>query len=446
MNIINPYAGIDFSTAQRVRSITHEHIYNAAQWKSCYDRGIRHFPALHYQPAAPRFPASNFCYKVEGGVPVLAEYTDFVDVANGDFSTRQWTLQGGVSSFQDAGGITINTDDLPQVPNNEHPTFTQELGVTTGFLNHFNVLGNLWPECGWGQQNGNVAQRAGHPLSDLTDFAEFWDAENQYFSDKVFFTINHCASKSAAMLLIQAVSNHCPIAFEIFNDDYTDANNEKFVKLYDELISSGHRMFVSAVIDWQGYVCMDMTAEETAYWQEQFNSLTPEQQAEYGDYKEYYKAVGRTRDYDCGCNVLFVPAGYDSIPANDFLTIGGASYPNKHSNTYTKAEAGLDSYIAGKYYASAFGNHAINDLSINGRLVNFAVDNTATSVSAITNKRRIQVVGNSVSVSIKPGETYLRFEARFDNDAEPDFIYTNPLWIEDNLDTDTAERLLLMLD
>ena len=143
MNIINPYANIDFSTAQRVRSITHEHIYSPAEWKSCYDRGIRHFPAMHYLPSVPRFPASNFYHKIEGGAPVLAEYTDFIDVMNGDFRTRQWTLQGGVSSFQDADGVRINTDDLPQVPNNEHPTFTQKLGVTTEFLNHFNVLGNL---------------------------------------------------------------------------------------------------------------------------------------------------------------------------------------------------------------------------------------------------------------------------------------------------------------
>lgn len=446
MNIINPYANIDFATAQRVRSITHEHIYSAAEWKSCYDRGIRHFPAMHYLPSVPRFPASNFYHKIEGGAPVLAEYTDFIDVMNGDFSTRQWTLQGGVSSFQDADGVRINTDDLPQVPNNEHPTFTQKLGVTTEFLNHFNVLGNLWPECGWGQNNGTTAQRAGQPLSDLSDFSKFWDTGNQYFANKLLFTINHCASRVSAEVLLQAVAGRCPIAFEIFNDDYSDNYNAQFVKLYDELLSDGYRLFVSAVIDWQGYVCIDLLPEEASYWQTQFNALTPEQQAKYGDYKEYYKSVGRTRDYDCGCNVLFVPSDYDSLPANDFLTISGESYPNKHSDIYTKAEAGLDSYIAGKYYASAFGNHAINDLSVSGGAVTFSVDNTATSVSAITNKRRIQGVGNSVSVSIKPGESYLRFEARFNNDEKPDFIFTNPLWIEDNPDTNTAERLLLLLD
>jgi len=444
MRIINPYSGINFSTVQSVRSITHEHIYAEDKWKSCYDRGIRHFAAMHYQPSAPRFPASNFYYKIEGSNPVLWPYIDFVNLQEGDFDTKEWTLQGRIISFVDKDGNTILTDNLPQIPNNEHPTFTRKLGETTKFLQHFNVLGNLWPECGWGVQ-GRAALRSGHPLSDLDDFANFFNSANQYWTGKLLFTINHTTARADALTYINAVAGRCPIAFEVFNDDYTDARNEQFVRLYDELLSDGFRLQVTAVVDWQGYISLDMTPAEEEYWQAAYDALPPEEKAQYEDYKAYYAAVGRTRNYDCGCNVLYVPAGYDNLPANDFLTIDGKSYPNKDSETYTKAEAGLDSYIAGTYFASAFGNHQITDLSVSANRVAFSVDNAATSVVAVSNLGRTEVSGNSISVLVKPGMKYIRFEARFNNDEKPDFIYTNPLFIEDNEEKSEAERILLLL-
>ena len=111
---------------------------------------------MHYSPACPRFPASNYAYKLQNGTPVLNTYKDFKDIANADYTIVDTELKGSVDSFTSNGKV-IRTDDLPQIPNNEHPTFTKKLGVTTSFLNHFNVLGNLWGEAGWG--SGTTQQR-----------------------------------------------------------------------------------------------------------------------------------------------------------------------------------------------------------------------------------------------------------------------------------------------
>ena len=67
LKIINPYEGIDFATAKIVKSISHEHITTALAWQKAYNRGIRHFPALDYSPATPRFPASNFYCRIVDG-------------------------------------------------------------------------------------------------------------------------------------------------------------------------------------------------------------------------------------------------------------------------------------------------------------------------------------------------------------------------------------------
>ena len=103
MKIINPYKGIDFKNALKVNSITHEHIYSEEQWKSAYERGIRHFGALHYSPACPRFPASNYAYKLQNGTPVLNTYKDFKDIANADYTIVDTELKGSVDSFTSNG-------------------------------------------------------------------------------------------------------------------------------------------------------------------------------------------------------------------------------------------------------------------------------------------------------------------------------------------------------
>lgn len=418
MRVINPYADVDFG--KTVKSITHEHIHSAGQWAKAYERGIRHFAAMSYSPAAPRFPASNYLYKIVDGVPVFNTYKDYANLPNGDYTVVDKRLEGAVEEFTDSEGNVIKTDDLPQVPNNEHPTFTRQLGVTTDFLQHFNVLGNMWGEAGWGDNNGGIAERTGHPLCDLSDMSEFLKTGNQYFANgKVFGTINHCGKVSSAKTLLGSDLGKIPLGFEVFNQGYTRDLNKKFRDCYDALLSEGYRLFAVSVIDWQGYIEKDYAEDN------------------------YVPDV----DYDRGCNILLVDDNYATLPANDFKVIDGKEYPNYHSETYTKAEAGLDCYINGRFYASGLGNHRITELYEKNGIIKFSVDGTPSSLSVITNIGRESVSGNSLSYNIEKGVSYVRFEVFYDNDEKKDFIFTNPIWVEDNGydDGDNVKKRLLII-
>ena len=112
-----------------------------------------------------------------------------------------------------------------------------------------------------------------------------------------------------------------------------------------------------------------------------------------------------------------------------------------------KSEAGLDAYIAGCYYPSAFGNSEITELSVLNDSVRISFDNPATRLYAITNKGRYSASGSSLTYKIPKGATYVRFEAYFDGDADAiDFIFTNPIFIEDNEGDDMTAKNLLILD
>lgn len=405
MKIVNPYNGIDFSTVQYVNSVSHEHILTDVNFKRAYDRGIRHFGLVHYGPAVPRYPFSNFYYK-ENGTPY--KYTDFVDDSHEDQSLNDYSLtekeyiDHSYPSFIDAEGNTIYTDDVPQVPNNEHPQFTIEIGVTTGFLQHFNVLGNLWPEPGVGT-SGVRGSRNGHPIYDFTDIQQrFLNVGNQLWANKIFGTINHCYDADRAISYIRRVPQVF-LGMEAFNNGYSDEVNQSFLDAYDKVLKSGLKIWLTAVVDWQGN--------------------------------------GGNVDYDRGCNVLLVPSNYNSLPANDFTVINNKSYVKQHSSTYTKAECGLDCYIAGKFFGSGFGNHRITALDVIERKITFSCDNgngtttkAPTYIAAITNKGVTVGSGNSISVDIKSGISFVHFHAKYDNDDYKDFILTQPIFIDDNLE------------
>jgi hypothetical protein len=446
MKIINPYQGIEFASAKRVKSITHEHIVRgegSASVQNAYNRGIRHFAALHYGPAVPRYPMSNFYYRSEG-VPYA--YKDYNDVPNGDWSiVGKYLIGMGYSSFVDADGRTILTDDLPQIPNNEHALWSLNKSASpVQYYNHYNMLGNLWAEAAMGDNNGSAAQRGDgiHSLWDSKDFSKYREADNQVFLDKTFGTINHPSSVQAAMDLLnvdEALFN----AIEIYNNDYSEGWNKQFGEVYNAILARGFRKWCVAVVDWQGYVQLDLTAREKEYWQSRYDAEADK--SLYPTMMDYYKEFGRKVSYDRGCNVLYVPSNYDDLPANDFVVgTDGKMYSNPHSKVYTQAEAGMDAYIQGAFYASGFGNHAITNLSVDGNKVTFSVDGNATEIAAYTNKGKMVGEGNSMQVTIPKGVNFIRFEALYDEDEKKDFICTQPLFIEDNQDNDSAKRMLIL--
>ena len=156
-------------------------------------------------------------------------------------------------------------------------------------------------------------------------------------------------------------------------------------------------------------------------------------------------AVGRKVTYDRGCNVLLVDASYNNLPANDFVKIDGLSYPNLHSSTYTQAECGMDAYMQGHFFASAFGNHSINEITIDDNSILFAVDGSPTEIFAISDSKKIKGTGNSMRFYFQQGSKYVRFVAEYDNDEKKDFIATNPIWFEEETTNLQTQMLLLCL-
>lgn len=378
MRIINPYSDVDFGSVTRVKAISHEHINTEARLKSAYDRGIRYFACVWYQPAAITYPLSAWNH----------DYQDYT--SKDDLTLKTWNYAGSIVSFEDNNNNTILTDDLPQIPNAEHPCF----GNISA--RHFNVLGTSFSEAGWGkiEIENLTSWRLQHPLYDVSQINALF-ANTGVLNNKIFGTINHCDSSTDAMKFLNN-GREVFKAMEIFNQGGT---NIKYKKAYDELLSRGERLWVAAVVDWQGDIAVDSDCP-----------------------------------FDRGCNVLLMDNSYNSLPANCF--------DPTNNYVYSKAEAGLDAYIAGRYYASGLGNHYITGIDVNGEKVTISFDSVASSIKAITNVE-VKEIANSSSMSftIPRGAIYLRFEAEF-NDW--DFIYTNPMWIEDNANNSISRNLLIL--
>ena len=300
-NIVNPYEGIDFHTASRVKAISHEHIFKKSQVKYAYDRGIRYFACVNYLPACPSYPLSGWSY----------EYEDYVSPT--DLTLTKFTYSGSIPSFVDKDGNEINTDDLVQLPNAEHAFYKNTSGA------HFNVLGSLFGECSnGGRKTGEWSTESlgtkvskwylNHPKWDIKDInRQYLDPSKQLFPGKVFGTINHNTSLSAVKKLL----NECPGVFkavEIVNQGSSERRWEAFRDVWDALLKEGRRIWGTSVVDWQ--------------------VKGPDGKPRLG-----------------ACNVLLIE-DYES-----------------HTNL-EKAEMGLDAYISGCYIPSGLANNDVLDFVV----------------------------------------------------------------------------------
>lgn len=452
MRIINPYENIDWENVLLVKGISHEHIYSKSQLKNAWDRGIRWFACVNYSPAVAAAPSLlswsgtfmrwNY-YDVSSAFPnggidggkvydhagavakipvtqlidglIISYYSTPADITYEKYSSGNWdvvdeedlddelelvedTYSSRTTEFISEGGETINPDDIPALGNAEHAVFKNADGTTAG--SHFNVLGNLFGEISaWTKDWYPRAFSRSHPVYYLSQIKSLFTTDLQ-FEGKYFGTINHNLSADGIKKYLEAGDGLFK-AMELFNQGFTKEANQMFRDAYDELLREGTRLNVLAVVDWQGHI------ETSGYPGQDMSEYVPE------------------CDFDRGCNVLCMPSNYESLTKTE------------------KTEAGLDSYLAGTYFASGLGNHSITDLSVSGRVVHFSVTDTPTKIKAITSQRSFELLTtNAASVAINPGETYVRFEVYY---ADHDFIFTNPVWIEDNSDKIMIEKNLLLL-
>lgn len=458
MKIVNPYEGVNFGSALRVRSTTHEHIFDRAAAERCYNRGLRVFANVNYTPAVPSLKMSSWNRVYKDWADVYDDTTllnNGVVDANGkpDFSKTDYftevSYQGSIPTISDYfTSAEINTDLIPQIANAEHTDKPFAWG-NTSYAQHHNVLGGIWNDVGVLSRIGNtdktnITFRRSHPLYSVAEENAMWQTPTyQQFSGKIFGTLNHNSNVEGVMPFQKYATFK---AMELFNQGYSPKMQEYFRLAYDTALRRGYRLLVASVADWQGSV-------------QTYGGLTPQEKAQFTDVNDYNRKVENGEyvkecNYIRGCNVLLVGSDYGEL-------LGANS-----QEAETKAEYALDTYIAGKYYASGFGNHYVTHLDISGDRINVGVaamslaeaapkilvsvneastnvwvttftpeaattpSSTVEKAKVITNRGTIEF-GNlsELSYLIQPGDTYVRFEFYF---ADKDFLFMNPIWIEDN--------------
>ena len=368
--IINPYEGIDFHTASRVKAVSHEHIFRQSQVKYAYDRGIRYFACVNYLPACPSYPLSGWSY----------EYEDYVSPS--DLTLAKFSYTGSIPSFIDKDGVEIDTDDLVQLPNAEHAFYTDTGGM------HFNVLGSLFGECTNGNRTGSEWSESAlgmkknkwysnHPKWDIKDInRQYLDESNQLFKGKVFGTINHTSNR----YYVTKMLDECPDVFkavEIVNQGSTETVWEHYQEMWDELLSENRRVWGVSVIDWQhagpdGKPCLG------------------------------------------ACNVLLI---------NDY----------EGQSNLRKSEMGLDAYIAGCFLPAGLADNDVIDFVVTSTSAKIQVTGRPAKMVVVTNRGKKEYSGtNEIEYTYGWKDTYVRFEAWY-RDADGtllDYLFTNPVFIE----------------
>ena len=450
--IINPYASVDFASTPRVPANSHEHIYHGSRFQSTYRKGIRVFACVNYFPSAPSVcPAGKLGLTQDANfsnwrIPV-EDWIDPKDIPSSvqenayrmtlselaQYKTTRY-YEGSYPTITDSEGNVIQTADVPQIANMEFAFLPWIRGIKNNNISqHFNVLGNLFgiPTNGMGNYSifesmtwdGEKLWRMRHPLYSMEELME-WVTSPQYqqFEGKIFGTANHNYDVEG---LKQYFDRYPQVfkAMECFNQCYTRNYNNAFRNAYDTLLRDGYRIWGTAVSDWNGTREQDLLPTEEAEWIAAYNALTPEQQAEYGSWKDYYNAtaVKECPNADRGCNVLYIP-NYETMLARDPQEV---------------AEAALDAYIAGRYYMSGFGGYSISNLDVQDNSVTLTISGNATTLRGIANDSTVETTGNTVTVYITRKTTYVRFEAYF---SDADFLFTNPIFVEQE-HTDNKKEL-----
>lgn len=475
MRFVNPYNNVSFANTPRVMAITHEHIFQEAQFRKAYHQGVRIFACVNYYPSAPSVSTkdmnsdgemsnfSNWKTPVRDWINTnLPDNIFSMTVQEREEYTTIRYYEGGVESLE-VDGVTIYPKFIPQIANSEHASHKWTQQSNERECTHHNVLGSLFGEPtngldgrtgevmtntlypGWDYFNEfetmaeEMSWRRNHIIYSMDELHDkYLETCNQQFDGKLFGTVNHNSNPDVEMYFKKYPDIFK--ALELFNSYFSPAMNASFRSRYDSLLRKGYRIFGTAVVDWIGTVesWNGTSPQEKENWTEAYNNLPSGEKEKYLSASDYYsKTVVKECKLNRGFNMLYIN-GYDE---SDIDTLEKAM---------SAAESGLDSYIAGQYYMTGTGVNYIENLNIVDDTVSITVSGTPSNIVAITSKRSITDNGNTLSVKIENGETYIRFEAYYNNTPEGwnsmseeqqevymrqgvmDFLYTNPIWIEDN--------------
>lgn len=465
--INNPYGGVDWLSTPRVKAVSHEHVYNASTLAKMYDRGIRFFASVHYQPACPRYPFSSFSETYEDW--------HFFDIDSQSAPAFAYTdvLSARKKIPVKLSGVTTNYRQKDLV-----------FAYTDNAIKKYNKLirdlqeGETWDECcedvsAWVELSENEVGdelikknktlEGGFPsftskssaaewtgISSVSfagdgethnsdDFPRIPNAEHPCFGGirgNHFNVLGTTATEAGWS--VGATTNwrlaHVLYNISDINDVFPTSKSFYGGKLFGTLNhSSAVDIFktIQNLSSWfKGIEVFNngsSLTDNTGYLQA-FHQLLNEGRTAFcvaatdwqGDFRN-------CSDVDGGTNVLYMPSNYESLSVSD------------------KSKAGMDSYCGGKFVASRFGTKHVVDFSVdeNDGIAHFEVSGVAKNLSLVFNGKYVtQHDVSEMSVKIPRGTKNVTGEAWFADGNQQiyksntkladdaDFIFTQAIIVE----------------
>lgn len=427
MRILNPYENID--SMVRHRAISHEHTYvdttptNQSLFERCINRGIDVFCGVSYQPSVPQVPLTGWSWRYEDWEFQLDDngniiyeldrqgnikYKTFngVDYPIPSLLRVTKTCIGSRHDFEMEDGNMSDIANMVQLPNSEHAFFVYPSGEMRAGT-HLNFIGSTWGDAvngfltnldKYNLENGlNLRSGGFRQIFPLWTLEQVIDnvRNNLQFSNKVFGTINHPGYSSLKDYEVDLFMNMAPDLFkamEIYNHGDSEVQANYDISFYDKTLMRGYRLWCVSVNDWGTTV------------------------------DGYHYASGGTNR---GCNLLYLPSSYESLSQSE------------------KAEAALDAYIAGSFSAVGFGNVDIEDVAVNGNLVDVTFNDVMDSIIVdIDGKRSAYHNTSRIFANLRQTNTFVRFEAYKGND----FIFTQPFFVLDKTKGLNISEISILFD
>jgi hypothetical protein len=236
--IINPYEKIDFSTADFIPGISHEHCFTQKTLENAYNRGIRFFAISHYAPSAPFYPLSGY----------NSEYEDWED-----FSAKKIVAKHNVGKFDDffdKNGDVVKIQDLLAAPNAEKANF-----INSGA--HITHPGSTYGSAINTNPNGNFPKN----YSSLGDWRKSYPLPSQnidtfitnvkqkmIYIDGGIIVVSHNQDSEE---IKRWINLGCK-GKEIYNNYFDENTNRNFLNTWDKLLNEGNKIWGFSVVDWQG--------------------------------------------------------------------------------------------------------------------------------------------------------------------------------------------------
>lgn len=476
--LYNPYSDVDWQSSPRVKAVSHEHAYSDRSIARMYDRGIRFFCHVHYQPAAIRVPLSDIDSSFEDWNYFDASYVMGKNYATTSEARKDvpdilsnvicnFKQEGLIVAYKDSNAVQKWTILKRDVADGE--TWTEccddssawdetddEEVMTSRLSRHIRTLKYSIPtfqsQASADYYEGSIPAIAfaGDGLLHYTDdIPQIPNAEHVLFRPIRHFNVLGTLNGEAGWSV--GATNGFRYTHPLYGDktdgaDYIgdvfptsssfydgklfgtqnhDNSVSQFEKLQD--MYPWFKGFEIYNNDSTRYPTEANPRESFEGFIDSFHKILNDGYTAYClavcDWQDDYRGAS---DVDGGTNVLYLPNNYDSLSVAD------------------KSKAGMDSYINGKFVASRFGSRYVTDFSVDAetKIATFKVSETATRISILFNGVAESLENSSeISVKIPDGTTNITGEAWFGDNGEiwksedkladsTDFIFTQAIIVD----------------